>query len=45
MTAKFLEKYYKQRNLDAFCGLVLLAVIFGGWFITGLLTGYLLWGI
>ena len=35
----------KQRNIDAFCGLFLLITIFGGWFLTGLLTGYVLWGI
>lgn len=35
----------KQRRIDAFCGLILLFTIFGGWFLTGILTGYILWGI
>ena len=46
MTNKFLEKCYKkQRNIDTLCGLALLFVIFSGWFLTGLLAGYILWGI
>ena len=35
----------KQRNIDAFCGLALLVTIFSGWFLTGLLTGYILWKV
>jgi len=35
----------KQKRIDAVCGLILLFSIFSGWFLTGLLTGYILWGI
>tara|TARA_R100000808_G_scaffold21006_1_gene45413 strand:- start:4673 stop:4813 length:141 start_codon:yes stop_codon:yes gene_type:complete len=33
----------KQRRLDALCGLILLATVFGGWFFSGMFVGCLLW--
>jgi hypothetical protein len=46
MSKKAFEKWLdKQNRIDTFCGLALLFVIFSGWFTTGLLTGYILWGL
>lgn len=44
MEEKGLNKWLnKQRSVDAACGLILLSVIFGGWFFSGVFVGYLLW--